>query len=308
MTIQFDSETNLGFITRNAYRTYPDQKTIIVTGVARSGTSMVAHALSIGGMFMGLQLDDVVHEDTEIARALERRDHDALRRLVAGRDADHPVWGFKKPNLHEMLPHDTLAMFRHPYVVITYRDPIAVAKRIHLSECLDEERSLRAAIWEANQMVEFALGLPCPTLMISYEKALSFRNLFVDQMLSFCDLEVSPVVRSKMISSIEPNSKGYLANAKRNFEGYIDAVDDGIVYGWCRQINSDAAVWVDISVDGRLVTSALADTFRSDLVDAGCGQGRHGFSIDIREHLRTGHEMVGAVIQGRLFELVSPAR
>lgn len=38
---------------------------------------------------------------------------------------------------------------------------------------------------------------------------------------------------------------------------------------------------LELSADGLVVRSFLADAFRQDLLDAGIGNGRHGFFLDV---------------------------
>jgi hypothetical protein len=44
-------------------------RTFIVTGLHRSGTSLVASVLQQAGVFMGRQINDAVFEDEEMARS-----------------------------------------------------------------------------------------------------------------------------------------------------------------------------------------------------------------------------------------------
>ena len=57
-------------------------RTFIVTGLLRSGTSLVASILSQAGLFIGTQINDIVYEDEEIAGTLTSRRH-------RGTEADH---------------------------------------------------------------------------------------------------------------------------------------------------------------------------------------------------------------------------
>ncbi|MBV9682512.1 MAG: hypothetical protein JO046_12020 [Solirubrobacterales bacterium] len=299
---------NFGFVTLNPGQAQRDHKTIIVTGVSRSGTSMVARALRAGGVFMGHQLDDVVYEDAEVADALERQDSECLARLAAERNAGFPVWGFKRPNLDEALPPEAARLFRNPRFVVSYRDPVAIARRNRISEHHDEAQALRAAAGASCRMVEFSLALPCPTLLVSYEKALQSPEAAVDRLISFCGLAVAPAARQEMIAAVEPNREAYSVGASRRFEGYIDRVADGVVHGWCWQRGVDQPVWVDVTIDACLAGLALADLFRPDLAQAGIGDGCHGFKADVSGFVRTGLEVVRVRVQGRVFELKNSGR
>ncbi|MDQ3797346.1 MAG: hypothetical protein M3294_07255, partial [Pseudomonadota bacterium] len=68
-----DALINLGFHELRP-STGPVEKTVIVLGVARGGTSMVAGALSKLGVYMGDAITGVVFEDLTLSRAVERRD------------------------------------------------------------------------------------------------------------------------------------------------------------------------------------------------------------------------------------------
>src|SRR5580704_5514110 len=97
---------NRGFIT-NRPATKPATRksrarggrTFIVTGLHRSGTSLVASVLRQVGIFMGIQINGLVHEDEAIAKMLIARDFPALTQLIRERDAAYGTWGFKFPML-----------------------------------------------------------------------------------------------------------------------------------------------------------------------------------------------------------------
>ena len=58
------------------------EKTVVVLGVARGGTTMVASVLQSLGVFMGDKLGPVL-EDVTLSRAVESRDIQQLKELVA---------------------------------------------------------------------------------------------------------------------------------------------------------------------------------------------------------------------------------
>jgi hypothetical protein len=66
--------------------------------------------------------------------------------------------------------------------------------------------------------------------------------------------------------------------ALADFNGYHDVGNCSVVAGWAWDSNQPTTpVSVDIYVDGTLAGTAQADTFRQDLLDAGIGDGNHGF-------------------------------
>ena len=116
---------------------------------------------------------------------------------------------------------------------------------------------------------------------MSYEKALLFPRDFIDVVARFCNLSIDDMVRRKLIGEIEPNRPRYLASARRRFEGFVDGVWGGGLYGWCSLTRSPEPVALELLIDDQVALRFLADRFRQDLLDAGFGNGCHGFFINL---------------------------
>jgi hypothetical protein len=274
---------NKGFIVNHATARLPGRggRTFIVTGLQRSGTSLVASILRQVGIFMGSEINDLVHEDEAIAKILIARNRGGLKQLIRERDATYGTWGFKIPMLCEPLGPDDLALFSDPHIIVPFRDPVSVAVRKSLSEYQDPMRALRTAVDDQASLMEFIERLHCPTLLLSYEKSLVFPGDFIDAILQFCDLPRGEALRETLIRLIEPNRQDYIAQVRRQYDGVIDGVSGGCLYGWCCLTNVADPVALDLLVDGQPVLAFVADVFRQDLLDAGFGTGHHGFSIDL---------------------------
>jgi len=289
--------------------TVPDTRTVIVTGVARSGTSMVARVLHGAGLFMGTQIDDVVFEDNEFAIPLGQSllDVDAMNTLLRARDDVHPVWGLKRPHLHVHGPA-AIDLFRNPAVIVIVRDPVAVAERNVIAEYLDVGRSLSQAMNDLQQMMQFVEDLTCPVLLISYEKALRSPDRFIQRLLDFCGLDVSEADRQTLAALVEPDRPAYVSSARRIFEGYIDEIKDTILVGWACQRGLDEPVTVKVMRDDQVVAHCVADQYRGDLDATGIGNGRHGFSIDLAGFGFHRESAVSVLIDGRNFTLTNSGR
>jgi hypothetical protein len=274
---------NKGFIVNHPDSDQPrgGGRTFIVTGLHRSGTTLIASVLRQVGIFMGAEINDIVHEDEAMARILIARDRDALTRIIAERNTNYGTWGFKFPMLCQSLGHRDIALFSDPRVIVAFRDPVSVAVRTSLSEYQEPMRALRTAINDQAALVTFVDRLHCPSLLVSYEKSLMFPGDFIDAILQFCDLPRNKALRERLIGLIEPNRKTYIAQARRRYEGVIDGVTDGYLHGWCRLTGGTDPVTLDLLVDDRPVLTFQADMFRQDLLDAGFGTGHHGFAIDL---------------------------
>ena len=256
-------------------------RTLIVTGLQRSGTSVVAAILHHAGVFIGNEINDAVYEDEAIGRVLLARDIGALRRIVAERNERYPRWGFKRPLLHEELTAEQLSLFDRPRVIVTFRDPVSMAVRTSLSEYQDPLQVLADVAARQADLLRFVGTLRCPNLLLSYEKILAFPGEFTDAILGFCGILPSDELRARLLALVEPNRPRYLAIARRRFDGLIEGVRGGQLYGWCCLTRSADPVTLDVLVDDRVSVTVVADTFRQDLVDAGFGQGRHGYFVPV---------------------------
>jgi hypothetical protein len=256
-------------------------RTFIVTGLQRSGTSLVASILRQVGIFMGAEINDSVHEDEAVVAILDAGDREGLKQLIAERDATYGTWGFKFPMICEALAPEDIALFTNPHIIVPFRDPVSIAVRQSLSDYQQPLPALRSAIDALGATVAFLHQLQCPTLLLSYEKSLVFPADFVDAIMRFCGLPQSDMLRARLIGLIEPNRRSYIDVARRRFDGSIDGVFDGCLHGWCRLTGSADPVALDLFADEVPMLAFSAGAFRQDLLDAGLKTGHHGFAVDL---------------------------
>lgn len=305
-----DGLVNKGFIInrRSVSRTDRGGRTIIVTGLHRSGTSLVASILRQVGIFMGKDLNDNVHEDEALAKILIARDENGLKRTIQERDATYGTWGFKFPMLSEVLGCQDISLFSNPHIIVPFRDPVSVAVRRSLSDYQDPMPALRSTIEEIAAMAAFVDRLDCPTLLLSYEKSLVFPADFINAVMRFCDLPQNDRLRERLIGLIEPNRKSYIDGVRRNFGGAIEGVADGRLHGWSHLTGSADPVALDLMVDGQPVLAFQADEFRQDLLEAGFGIGHHGFALDLSKLGLPGDAVIRICVATHGVELANSGR
>jgi hypothetical protein len=280
--VDYVSAPNSGVIQIGDAVPNPDEPcTLIVTGVARSGTSMLASVLQIGGVFMGQHLYDVVMEDAEILHALHGGHEALLRRVIERRDAEHRAWGFKIPNLPAYLLVEQLRWFRNPRLVVIYRDPVAIAVRGSLSEYFDVREELTSAGHAVNSLTAFIARAQCPTLILSYEKAIARPDVMLDALLPFCGITPDVDMMEEQIRAVLPNNPAYLATANTQFVGYVEGLLRDQIYGWCYRLGSLEPVLLDLFADDVRIATFLAGEFRKDLAENKIGNGNHGFYFDL---------------------------
>ena len=84
----------------------------------------------------------------------------------------------------------------------------------------------------------------------------------------------------------EPEPEGPVTGS---FDGYLDKVECGTMRGWAWDRNKpDESVTIEFSADGKVIGTAEADIYRTDLDDAGKGNGRHAYSFPTPASLKDG--------------------
>jgi hypothetical protein len=160
------------------------QRTYIVFGTRRGGTSAAAGVLRA----LGLDLGDVGTRKTNEDPAFQAKPLNEMRTAIKRRNAEKDVWGWKFAGAGSYLP-ELVGSVRNPYFVVVFRDPVAAA----LSQArLDREHNKRSpsvALHEsnansnANMGLALASGRPC--LLISNEKAVQYPDSLIDEIADF---------------------------------------------------------------------------------------------------------------------------
>lgn len=265
---------------------------------------MVAGILTAAGVPLGEHMDQIVFEDNEFAGIFEREPFDsaAMDAVLRARDKRYEVWGFKRPHLH-VQGIRSVERCRNPHLILTVRDPVAIAERNAISEHRDPAYVLKLAIQDLQGMLTFAQSLNCPVLLVSYEKALQNPAGFVGTLLDFCGLQVADDMLPVLATLVEPDRPVYLERARRVFDGYLDGVTENRLVGWAWERYSSTPVAITLLRDGLPVADILANILRQDLKTSGHGEGRHGFEVDLIRYGFTNQSVVSARIQGRSFSL-----
>jgi hypothetical protein len=260
------------------------ESTIIVTGVARGGTSMLAQVLDRLGLFLGDLRDRVVVEDTEILHALQQSDMGRLEDIIANRNQRFAKWGFKVPNLHNFLPATEQRRFRNPRYVVVFRDPLAIARRNELSMRQDAAKTIREAGENMMKLTQYVGALTGPALLISYEKALQNAEYVIEAMSAFCGLTPSDEQKAAALAAVVPNGSDYILATqltRSECKGMIDKIRGNILRGWCCYRDSDDTVEIEVFADEKMIGRFPAEDYREDLALAAIGRGCHAFNVDL---------------------------
>lgn len=149
--------------------------TVVMFGVPRGGTTMVAGLVQRLGIPIGEGMDYNL-EDPDFAR----KPLPQMKQSLQERNEAFRVWGWKFPAAARYLPKiiDTV---RNPRFIVVWRDPLTAALR-GIDRAHRKNASKEAQFKESLGAIEAMIGLQllnveairragCPVLMISYEKA-----------------------------------------------------------------------------------------------------------------------------------------
>ena len=209
---------NSGLAYLNFEDTLPRERTLVVIGPPRSGTSMDARALAWLGIPMGVPVPAparlVNYEDPEFVSLLHvpSRDHvdrERLRCLINYRNRMYRVWGFKVPMAAMSL--ELLAEnLRNPFFVFVYRDLFAAALRNLVAMNAPLLATLQLSIDLYSEMLHFLQQAPGPCMLVSYEKALQRPTLLCSGLAIVAGADVSYDMLSAAVAQIQANHREYL--------------------------------------------------------------------------------------------------
>lgn len=177
------------------------ERTYIVCGVQRGGTSAIAAVMRALGIDMGR--GGFNHEDPVL---LDRPDD--LDGYIARRNTNQPVWGVKVPHL--ALSLDVLAeKLRTPVFVLTLRNPVAIADSAIVRGDFSFVDVLDRVQTYFDAMLGFARKTAHPVLLVSYERAAARPEQFVDEFAAALTLQPEPQQRADAVACITSDGGGY---------------------------------------------------------------------------------------------------
>lgn len=259
------------------------EKTLIVLGAARGGTSMVAGLLYRMGVFMGTRMDKVVYEDVELSGAIESGDFNAVARMIRERNDKYGLWGWKRPAVVDHIGqlHGSL---RNPHYIAVFRDIAAIAVRNRISVNSELLSNMKQSLNHFLRIVNFIETVDAPAMVISYEKALLNGESLVTSLAEFAGIpaEKIPGGAAQLATEfIKTNIPEYLDATRSNrIMGRVSAIQTDLIQGWALQRGRNDAVSVRLIVNGRAVATVDADLYQEDLKTRGVHPNGHcGFEF-----------------------------
>jgi len=196
---------------------YPveSQRTIIMTGVARSGTSFIGSIFGNLGVPMARSETDVVSghwENLALREALVEKRYDDLQRMIGEFDSQHDIWAWKAPAIRNDL-EAILKYVRNPCFVFVFKEPLSVAMRkIERNHQADFVKHFRRMFQAYSLLVEFAQQTERPCMLVSFDKAAKNTEATVRSFARYAG--VSDYDVASVIEKTRADGRNYVGAAK----------------------------------------------------------------------------------------------
>lgn len=183
-----------------------DERTYVVMGSRRGGTSMVAGMARALGLHLGEVGANTNNEDP----AFQGREVQAMRAEIKRRNAERAVWGWKYPAAVHYLP-DLLAHLHNPYFIVVYRDPVAASFSQQRLDRPQSRRTVRAALHESSinssANTSFVLAMERPSLLVSIERAYKRPEVLLHELAGFLGAPApTPELEARILEYVAPGS------------------------------------------------------------------------------------------------------
>ena len=229
-------------ITAMSKKVATSEKTVVVLGMHRSGSSLTSGLLEALGVDMGERLmaesranpvgyfedEEVLHVNRQILRAAGgtwydpptteaiRAQREPFRSRVEALVRDKPaLWGWKDPRtsltLEVYLDHLT-----HPHVVVTHRDAEAIARSLVKRGDMQYEEALAlTALYEERIGALLDAHPELPRLHVSYEAIVRRPERWIGEAARFIGLRPTSEQREEALSLVLSKRSIRLLRAKR---------------------------------------------------------------------------------------------
>lgn len=273
-----------------------DHAPIVVVGVARGGTSMVAGSLAHLGIFMGAQSSPPVFEDVRLSTLFEQKDFEGVQALAEQYTQKHGLWGWKRPSSVEYLA-DVDRLLNRPRYIFVYKDIMSIAQRNAISMLSELVSGMERPIRQYKKTLDFLKEKNPHAMLVSYDKAMSDPSHFVQILIEFSGVEPDDAQVQAALEFITPNPEHYLDSSRiTKAQGRLGGVKDNKIYGWARFVHSKQPARVDLFVNDQKIGTAVADQPRPDLAEKFNQDCAFNFNLNSKDLLKIGDVLRARVI------------
>ena len=258
------------------------QKTLIVLGVARGGTSLLSGSLHNLNIFTGDLSVKPVFEDAKLAKAFESKDDKLVDEILEMYNSQHDVWGFKRPSMISYID-EIHHKFRNPIYLIVFKDIFSISVRQKISMNLNVVDQLKNTLNNYNKIIEFINSSNPNAFLFSFDKILKNKEAFIDSLIHASGQKTDSENKQAALNFISPNPEEYLDITRISKSvGQIGEASEFRVVGWGKYKYSDEAATVELYINDKLIESKIANDFRQHTFDSGIHPSGHcGYFFDL---------------------------
>ncbi len=282
--MNLDLLVNKGIAFLNVPKHDPEEKTVIVVGVARGGTSIIAGVLHHLDVFMGHRSNPPVFEDMRLSLAFESKTKESFEQVIEDYNRQHHTWAWKRPSSLHDLPRVASAV-RNPFFIFVFRDLFSIANRNAISMKLGIEDGLQRALDDYGEIIQFIIENQAPAMLVSSEKIFRHKEALLNDLCKFIGLQPDSKQYKRAIAFISPDPKEYLdATRITRSRGTVNRnlLQTGLLRGWARAVHHTNPVQVEVRVNNELITTITADIYRENLEQPGIHPtGICGYEVDL---------------------------
>ena len=262
------------------------EKTLIVVGIARGGTSMISGSLNHLGIFTGLKSGAPVFEDVHLSNAIESKNMSDTVKIIDEYNNQHDIWAFKRPSMINYLSQ-LHREFRNPIYLFVFKDIASIAARNNISMQAEVIKNINNAQKDYQKVIDFINNTEnLNGMFLSYEKIMNNKDEFLDSIVSLIGRDTVTEEKIKKAKNfIEPNPKDYLDKSRiTKGQGNIEQVNDRIISGWAFYVYTLKSPIVELVINGQVISQIQANMLRKDLLEKSMHKtGLCGFKFDLPE-------------------------
>lgn len=257
---------NSGFWIYNDHQIFHEKYTVIISGLGRSGTSMVARLVNSSGIHIGDRLAIGTYEDEEFSKVFRKKSKKDLISFINDRNKKFDRWGAKLPSV-DILNEKYLSVFRNPILIIIFRDVLAIAGRRQVSKGENLISQMLQSSKDYQVLVNKLNRLSYPCMLISYEKSLQNPNILVEFIHQFLRLKLNSSQTIDCLSCIQESPELYCTEVRDHgsWLGRLEECNHSTLKGWVFDKNISGHVDLDIYVNSKKTITISADKPRLDV-------------------------------------------
>lgn len=180
-------------------------RTVVIIDRIHNGTTMLAGVLvHLGVPMWGENYRVPKLEDTDMIAAI-RKGESYFAQLVAQRNTNHEIWGFKFPPVWRHYMPLLQRQLSDPVYLAIYKDPVSVAQRhANVGQAPSLEQVRDEALWTLRN-INGMLDRGVHVFPLSYVRAVVRPSEFVELVAEIVGIEPTAEQAERAIEWIQPN-------------------------------------------------------------------------------------------------------